>query len=86
MLTKVLVVFAILSAGPVAFANETLGEKGSATAHDAKRSMKKTGHRMKEAVCAEGDAKCLAEKAKHRTQEGSDYVKDKASETGDKLD
>lgn len=66
--------------------DETSGEKATATMNKAKRKMHKTGHEAEEAVCAEGDAKCAAEKAKHRLQEGNEYMNDKAKETKDKVD
>ncbi|MGZ3721417.1 MAG: hypothetical protein ACXVA9_00720 [Bdellovibrionales bacterium] len=69
-----------------AHAEQTASEKASATKNDVKRSAKKTWHKGTELVCAEGDAKCAAEKAKHRTQEGTDYIKDKTKETVDKVD
>jgi hypothetical protein len=68
------------------YADQTPGEKASETANDVKRSTKKTGHRIQEAVCAKGDAKCDAERAKHRMQEGSDHMKDKVKEVKDKID
>jgi hypothetical protein len=67
-------------------AEETMGEKGAKTGHTIKRKVKKMGHRVEEAVCAKSDAKCLAEKAGNRMEEGADYVKDKAVETKDKVD
>jgi hypothetical protein len=73
-------------AGALAFAEQSTTEKGSATAHDGARKMKKMGHRMQEAVCAEGDAACLAKKAKHRAEESKDYMKDKTKEGVDKMD
>ena len=67
-------------------AEESTAEKANAKANDMKRTVKKKGHRVEEMVCAEGDAKCLAKKAGHRGQEGTDYAKDKAKETTDKVD
>lgn len=69
-----------------AHAEETLSEKAKATANDVKRSAKKGAHRVEEAMCAEGDAKCLKKKAENRVKEGSDYVKDKAEETKNAID
>ena len=69
-----------------AHAEETIGEKATATGHDAKRAVKKGANRVKEAVCMEGDAKCLAKKGKHRLEEGGDYVKDKAGEAKNAVD
>lgn len=67
-------------------AEETMGEKAAATTNDAKRAVKKGANRVKEAVCAKGDAKCLAEKAKHRGEEGWDATKDKATEMKNNVD
>jgi hypothetical protein len=69
-----------------AHAESDAAAKAETTKNDVKRDVKKGWHRTEEAVCAEGDAKCAAKKAKHRVQEGSDYVKDKATETKDKAD
>ena len=84
---KAIILSLLLLAG-VSFvhAEESVGEKASAGAHNVKRSMKKGMHHMQEAVCAEGDAKCLAKKAGHKMDEGGDYVKDKAVEGKDKVD
>lgn len=51
--------------------------------NEMKRSTKKQMHRLDEKVCLESDAECLREKAKHRAEEGADYVEDKAEETVD---
>ncbi|MBC7467500.1 MAG: hypothetical protein H7256_16035 [Bdellovibrio sp.] len=67
-------------------AEETMGEKAQATTNDAGRAMKKGAHRAKEAVCMKSDAKCLAEKAKHRGQEAGDAIGDKASEVKNNVD
>lgn len=82
------VIFATMLAfsGFSLFAEESMSEKANSKAHDAKRAVKKGGHRVAEAVCAEGDVKCLEKKAKNRAEEGKDYVKDKAQETKDKVD
>lgn len=77
--------FMMLSFGS-AFADETASEKVGSTAKDAKRSVKKHVNKAKEAMCAEGDAKCLAKKAKHRVEEGAETVKDKTNDTVDKVD
>jgi len=84
---KAIILSLMLLAG-VSFvhAEETVGEKASATGHDMKRSMKKGVNNVKEAVCTEGDAKCLAKKAGHKMNEGGDYVKDKAVEGKNKVD
>jgi hypothetical protein len=67
-------------------ANESMSEKASGKAGDAKRAIKKGAHRAGEAVCMEGDAKCLAKKAKNRVEETKDYGKDKAIEAKDAVD
>lgn len=72
--------------GATAHAAETMGEKATATGHDAKRAVKKGVNRTKEAFCAEGDAKCLKDKAANRVEEGVDYTKDKAKEVKNKVD
>jgi hypothetical protein len=72
--------------GAASHAAETVGEKAAATTNDAKRAVKKGAHRAGEAMCAEGDAKCLKNKAENRVQEGSDYTKDKAKEVKNNVD
>jgi hypothetical protein len=69
-----------------AYCAETMGEKAEAVTNDAARAAKKGLHRAEEAVCAEGDLKCLSEKAKHRAEEGKDYTKDKAKELKNQVD
>ena len=66
-------------------AEQTTSEKAAASANDAARMGKKKVHRVEEKVCAEGDTICLAKKAKHGGQEGSDYMKDKSKEAADKV-
>lgn len=77
---------AVAVVGAFAFADQSASEKGAAAAHTVGRKMNKAGHRVTEALCAKSDAKCLARKAKHRAQETGEYVKDKTSEMGDKMD
>ncbi|MEZ0393399.1 MAG: hypothetical protein ACAH59_14360 [Pseudobdellovibrionaceae bacterium] len=86
-MSQVLIGFA-LTAGLTcsAVASESLGEKGSATANDVKRSAKKGWNRTKEAFCAEGDVTCAAKKAKNKVGEGVDYTKDKGHEVKDSVD
>lgn len=67
-------------------AAETLSEKAQAAGNDAARAMKKGVHRIEEAACAEGDIKCLEQKAKHRLEEAKDYTKDKAAEIKNEVD
>lgn len=81
-----IMVLALVGFTATVHAEETYGEKTQATAHDAKRAMKKGAHRTKEAMCMKGDAKCLAEKAKHRGEEAGDAVSDKAAEMKNKMD
>ncbi len=82
-----LLVFGFVSMG---HAEESLGEKAKATTDSAKRGLKKGYNRTKEAACGTltGDNKvqCLAKKAKNRTEEGVDAVKDKASEVKNSVD
>jgi len=67
-------------------ADETVGEKVQAASNDATRTAKKAVHRAEEAVCTEGDMKCLTQKAKHRAEEAADYTKDKAKELKNDVD
>ncbi len=85
-MNKLILICTLAFAAPLAFGMESAGERAEAKAHNAHRSMKKSGHRISEALCAKGDAKCLGEKAKHRGQEGSDFVKDKAEQGKNKVD
>ncbi len=70
----------------LAHAEETVGESAKATGNTVVRKMKKGGHRMKEAVCMEGDLKCAAEKGKHRVNEAGEAVSYKAKEVKNKVD
>ena len=67
--------------GGYVHAEETMGDKASATANDVKRAVKKGANRTGEAVCAEGDAKCAAKKLKHRGTEAKDATVDKVDDT-----
>lgn len=71
-------------------AEETQMEKAKVEMNSVGRKAKKTLNRTKEAVCGTltGDNKveCLAKKAKNRVEEGSEAVKDKASEIQNKVD
>src|SRR5882672_511633 len=67
-------------------AGESIEEKAKAASNDVARATNKTVHRVEEATCMQGDAKCLAEKAKHRTTEAADYTKDKAKELKNDVD
>jgi hypothetical protein len=66
--------------------NQTKMEKVESSVNDVKRSANKAMHRLDEKTCAESDLECLAEKAKHRTEESYEYVEDKTEEGIDKLD
>jgi uncharacterized low-complexity protein len=77
---------ALLGMTGLTYAEETITEKTEATANDATRSVKKGVNRAQEAVCVEGDVKCLSEKAKHRAEEGTDYSKDKLKELKNSVD
>ncbi len=83
---KIIMAAALMSLISVVHGAESVGEKAQATSNDAGRSVKKGVNRVKESVCMESDAKCLAEKAKHRALEGKDYTKDKVSEIKNKID
>lgn len=71
-------------------AEETQVEKAKVEINTVGRKTKKSFNRAKEAMCGTltGDNKveCLAKKAKHRMEEGSEVVKDKASEIKNKVD
>ena len=83
---KIAILSGFLVCGSMAMADRSTGEAVDAKTNDAKRAIKKGGNRVKEAVCSEGDVKCLGKKAKHRTEEGVDYTKDKAKELKDQVD
>ncbi len=74
----------------VTHAEETIAEKATVTAKDAKRAVKKGYNNAKEAMCGKltGDSKveCLAKEAKNHVTEGADAVKDKASEVKNAVD
>jgi len=84
--TKVFAIILLSLMYTSAFAIETENEKTEATKKELKRETDKAVNRIKEAVCMESDAKCIEEKAKHRVQETTDSVKDKASEIVNKVD
>jgi hypothetical protein len=83
LLTTLILAFGYFS---FAQAEETVTEQTQAISKNAMRATKKGVNRMKEMVCAEGDAKCLAKKAKHRVEEGADAVGDKTKEVIHKVD
>lgn len=67
-------------------AEQTTSEKVEVKAKDAKRAVKKGYHRTKEKMCMKSDAECARRKAKHRSEEAGDKVKDGLNEFGDKID
>lgn len=67
-------------------AEETMGEKAQAVKNDAERGVQKGVNRVKEAVCTDSDAECLAKKTQHRVEEGVDTTKDKAKEVKNDID
>ena len=81
---SIIVVLALFGFMSVSHAEETVAEKAKETVNDVKRAGKKAIHRAEEALCAEGDLKCLAQKGQNRVEEGADYVKDKVDEATDK--
>lgn len=71
--------------GGYVHAEETMGDKASATANDVKRAAKKGADKTSEALCTEGDAKCAARKLKHRGTEAKDATVDKVEDTKNKI-
>ena len=71
-------------------AEETMGEKATATTNSAKRGVKKGVNRTAEAFCGKmtGDnkAECLAKRAKNRMDEGKEMIQDKAGEIKNNID
>jgi len=61
-------------------------EKVEAVKNNLERSAQKSFNRLDEKVCGDSDVECLAEKTKHRVEEGADYVGDKTQEAVDKID
>lgn len=74
----------------LSWAEETQMEKAKVEMNSMGRSTKKAYNRAKEGLCGKltGDSKveCLAKKAKHRVEEGTETVKDKASEIKNQVD
>ncbi len=83
---QIFMILALLGSFTFAQAEETIGEKTEAKVNDAKREIKKSYHRGKEKFCAKGDVACLKERAAHRADEGSDYIRDKSKQLKDKVD
>lgn len=67
-------------------ADETVGEKVSASGNTAGRALKKGANRVEEAACAKSDVGCAADKVKNRAVETKDSVVDGAKEVGNKID
>ncbi len=78
--------FIVMTSVPVAFAEETVGEKLQASGNNAKRGVKKAVNRTQEALCMEGDLKCTAEKAGNRVIEAKDATVDGAKKIKNKVD
>jgi hypothetical protein len=84
---KIILIAAVLmGVVGVVHADESVVEKAQSAGSDAGRAVKKGTHRVQESVCMQSDAKCLAEKAKHRGEEGTDYAKDKVKEIKNDID
>ena len=86
LMTAVLAVgFMAVTAMPtMARAEATATEKAQEAGRDGAAKGKKGMNRVKEAVCAEGDAKCAAKKVGHRVDEAGDKVTNKVKEANDK--
>ncbi|MEQ1557734.1 MAG: hypothetical protein ABL933_02180 [Methyloglobulus sp.] len=85
-LSKLILIAALSTAFVSAYALETEDEKKEATKKELSRDTDKAVNRVKEAVCMDTDTECLKEKAKHRLEETTDAVKDKAGEVKNKVD
>lgn len=77
---------ALLLTLPHAFAEQTKGEKFEDGTADAKRELKKSGHRVEEFFCKEGDLECAAKKGKNRVLEAKDATIDKTKEVKNRVD
>jgi uncharacterized protein YpmB len=90
MKSIMIILICLISLPISSFAEETMAEKAQVNANAVKRAAKKSVHRAEEALCGnltgESKAECLANKAKHRAQEGVDVTKDKASEVKNAVD
>jgi gas vesicle protein len=76
----------LLSSLSLTYAEETVSEQIQVKSNNVKREVRKGVNRMKEMACKEGDAKCLAKKAKHRVEESAEAVSDKTKEVVKKID
>jgi hypothetical protein len=83
-----LIITLVLTLGCFSFAqaDESVTEQAQVKSKNIKREAKKGVNRINEMVCTEGDAKCLAKKAKHRVEEGAEFVGDKTKEVVHKID
>jgi hypothetical protein len=85
-LIRHLTIFLLASAPLVASASEDgVRDDVRRDSNDAKRSVKKAGHRVEEAGCMGTRSECARRKAKHRVQEATDHAKDKVAEVNDQL-
>lgn len=89
-LCMALALFGLIGIAHVATAEETVGEKATATGKDVRRAIKKSANKVEEELCGKltGDSKatCLAKAAKNRATETKDAVVDKASEVKNAVD
>lgn len=67
-------------------AAETVHEKSEAVKRDAKRESHESMHRVDEAACKGTDAECAKQKVEHRSEETKEVIKDKSTETKNKVD
>ena len=65
---------------------ETTTEKIQVKSNEVQRTVTAKVHRIEEAICTGSEAECLAKKAKNRTQETAEAIKDKAIEFTNKMD
>jgi hypothetical protein len=77
--------FFLLTSTPGVARAGDLDDDVKSDAHDVKRSVNKTGHRVAEATCTGTKADCTAKKANHRLQETKEKTGDKVGEFNDKL-
>jgi hypothetical protein len=81
-----LFVLAGSSVSQLAYSDETITEKGSATGKTMKRGVKKGWNRTKEVTCMDSDLECAQRKANNRLKESKDYAVDKVDEAQEKMD
>ncbi|MDO9182304.1 MAG: hypothetical protein Q7U04_07835 [Bacteriovorax sp.] len=75
----------VLSSINLAHADNSISDQIQVKSNNVKRAVKEGVNQMKEMACSKGDAKCLAEKAKHRIEEGAEVISDKTNETVHKI-